>query len=258
MDPLVEELFDDVRLMVARARKHKAEFDGIFSAIGGSQWWRIDEDRVGDGFRYTVVIECQQLKELKPVAVDLCNNLIHALDQMVGALTRANGHDNSQRLQFPWQLDEAKFERSLKKLEAYISKEVADCVRKTRQKCHLALPMAHVAKEISNSGKHWEMVPSTASVPAIAIQRPGAAQQIFNLPASTLEQQLYFTFYEGPDRLGQFPMLALIGLRFAGLCDETATPTAVFNSAFHYVETVVQTVAECEAVSVAAAEFYLG
>lgn len=252
----LEELFDDVGLMVARARKHKAEFAEV---IARESWWSIEEGRTASGaFSNTLVIRCQQLKELKPIAADLCNNLVHALDQMIGALTRANGRDNSERLQFPWQADQAKFERSLSRIEKSIGRDAADCIRGARDECRLALPAAHLAKVVSNSGKHWELVPSTASIPAIAVHRPGAQQQIFNLPPNALEEHLHYTFYEGPDRLRQFPMTVLIGLNFSGLSDDLVSPNAVFGSAFHYVETVVRSVSESKAVSEMAANSFGG
>ncbi|WHO39486.1 hypothetical protein PMI04_002485 [Sphingobium sp. AP49] len=240
----LEELFGDVQLMLNRARKHQREINSLISGTGADQWWGIEQSESDDGFSYSLVIKCQQLRELKPVAADLCNNVVHALDQLVGALTRANGNDNSERLQFPWKADDAEFEKALAKLSKWISNHAVECIRAARAECALWIPHAHLAKDISNSGKHWELVPSSATVPAVIIHRPGGPPEIFNLPPKAIEEKLYYEFYTGPHPLGNSRVTAAIGLRFTGISEEPVSPDSVFSSAFRYAETVFRTVCD--------------
>lgn len=150
-DPLVEELFDDVRLMTARAREHEPEFYAECSRPEPFSWWNIDETRLGDDrYRYTLVIRCQQLKGLKPIAADLCNNLVHALDQIAGALARMNNRLNFNELSLPWQVRDSGFEQKLRVVESYIGTEPARCIRQARIDCALAFPMATGARKFRN------------------------------------------------------------------------------------------------------------
>lgn len=253
MNACVEELFDDVRLMIARARKHHDEFQNIISRRNPPSWWSIQETRKPDGqYACTLVVQCQELKGMKPIAADLCNNLVHALDQLISALARVRNHERSRDLYFPWELNEEKFDRKLDKVREFIGADAAECIRGARRSCLPSLAAAHVAKEISSRGKHWELVPSNASVPAVTINRPGQAPEIINLPAGSLEEQLYFTFYEGPESLTQYPMYVLVGLRFAGVGNAPISPDSVFGSAFHFVDTVFDRVVACEAVATSA------
>lgn len=238
----LEELFGDVQLMLNRARKHQREVNSLISGTGAAQWWGIEESERDGLYSYTLTIKCQQLRELKPVAADLCNNVVHALDQMVGALTRANGNDNSERLQFPWKADDAEFEKAVGKLSKWIGSEAVECIRAARAECAVWVPHAHLAKDISNSGKHWELVPSPATIPAVSVHRSNGPPEIFNLPPNAIEEDLYYTFYEGPVPLGNCPITAVIGLRFTGISEEPVSPDSVFNAAFQYAETVLRKV----------------
>lgn len=252
-DCLIDEHFEDVRLLVARARKHEAEYNLLANATGEDSWWSIEEQQRADGtYSNTLVVHCQQLKELKPISADLCNNLVHALDQSIGALTRLNGRDNSGKLQFPWKAEDDAFGRSLARLEDAIGSPAAHAIRAAREECRPFVSQAHVAKEVSNSGKHWELVPSSASIPAVAVNRVGARQQIFELPADSLAERLYHIFYEGPERLMQHPMTVVVGLGFSGFGGEQVSPDSVFGSAFRYVATIVEAVTSCPEVRVLA------
>ncbi len=244
----LEELFGDVQLMLSRARKHQQEFNSLISGTGARQWWGIEESKRDSGYTYSLVVKCQQLRELKPVAADLCNNVVHALDQLVGALTRANGNDNSEKLQFPWKADDAEFEKALARISKWISNDAAECIRTARTECAMWVPHAHLAKDISNSGKHWELVPSSATVPAVSVHRPGGPPETFDLPSQAIEEELYYEFYTGPDPLGNSSVTALIGLRFTGISEEPVSPDSVFSAAFQYAETVFRRV--CDSVQV--------
>lgn len=238
----LDELFGDVQLMLNRARKHQQEISSLISGTGAGQWWGIEERILDGGYCYSLVIKCQQLRELKPVAADLCNNVVHALDQLVGALTRANGNDNSERLQFPWKADDAEFEKALARLSKWVSNDAVECIRAARAECAQWIPHAHLAKDISNSGKHWELVPSSVTVPAVIVHRPSGPPEIFNLPPKAIEEKLYYEFYTGPDPLGNSSVTAAIGLRFTGISEEPVSPDSVFSAAFRYAETVFRTV----------------
>ena len=245
----LDELFGDVHLMISRAKKHEQEFNALLSGQGDSAWWYISENNSDVGYCYAVVIRCQKLRELKPVVADLCNNLVHALDQLIAALTRANGRDNAGKLFFPWVLDERKFHKNLRLLEKTIGPEACDCIRAARKQCENDIVHAHLAKEISNAGKHWELVPSSAVIPAITFMFGDGSSKIFELPSNSLEENLYFEFYDGLEKLEACPIRAVIGLRLAGISEDQVSPLSVFAAAFQYVEAVVTNVRGSKHVS---------
>ncbi len=158
MDSSTYEFFEDVYLLIARARKHEAEYNLVANASGEASWWSVQEQRSLTGtYTSTLVIRCQQLKDLKPIAADLCNNLVHAPDQTVATLTRLNGRDNSGKLQFPWKKEDDPFVRSLSKLEHPIGRAAADSIRAAREATRPFLSHAHMAKkfQIQESTGNW-------------------------------------------------------------------------------------------------------
>lgn len=247
-DALEDELFEDVMMMLARARKHQEEFDACFTGRAGPPPWSVEDVAIEEGFSCTLCINCSRLKELKPIAADLCNNLVHALDQLVGAAARSNGHDHSRDVYFPWILEDETFERALRRLSKYIGEAAAEAILRARAACAPFLAAAHLAKKISNSGKHWEFIPSRASVPAVAINRPGGSPQIFDIPGDALEECFYYEFYRGPERMTEHPIVVVVGLSFEGLGDPLVSTDTVFSSAFRYVSEVIEAVRNSRAI----------
>ena len=228
--------------MLERARKHQREFNSLIWGDDQPRLWSIEENQEKDGsYTYALFVDQSRLKELKPVVADLANNLVHALDQLVGALARLHGHERSH-LYFPWALGDAKFQRCLEKLKPFIGDNSVQEILTARERQRFNLPHAQLVKEVSNSSKHWELVPSRASVMGIAVNRPGQPQQIWSVPDSDLDDY-YYVFCNTTERMSGLPFQMLVGLRFFGLDSEiAASPDTIFDCAFRYVEDVIKSV----------------
>ncbi|WP_037500301.1 hypothetical protein [Sphingomonas jaspsi] len=232
---------EDARLLLARAKLHLAELHRI---IGDTdhELFSIDETKNENGtYTYAVVVNSGRLKMAKPVAADVANNLVHTLDQAVGALARLRGHDRNRDIYFPWSLDDANFRASLNRLEPFIGTEAVDHVLEARERNRTRLPHAQMVKEVSNSGKHWSLIPSNATVRAVAVNRPGQGQKIWDVRDDDLEDG-HYPFLNSDVPMTGVPFQLLVGIRFSGVDPlVAASPDMIFDQTLHFVEDMVVT-----------------
>ena len=229
---------EDTRLLLARARRHQIELSAILNGDQPPALWSIEETRKADRtYSYALIIDSSRLKAAKPVAADLANNLVHTLDQAVGAIGRLCGQGRERRIYFPWTIDDTMFESELGKLQ-FLRPETVRAILDARQKNRTRLPFAQIVKEVSNSGKHWALIPSKASVKAVAVNLPGKPQKIWTVPDEELDD-FYYPFCDSPERMvGPFQML--VGIRFYGFEPEVmASPESIFSETLRYVDDMV-------------------
>lgn len=226
--------------LTRRAGKHFEEFR---EAIRGDALWHIVETQypATAEWSYSLKLERGKLKEIEPIVADCANNLISALDQLAAALARANGHQRLKNLYYPfgstnadYQTAIAKYQNVLAGYEAILANAHANFLN--------YVPHVAAAKEISNTSKHWALLPSSAVAHAVAWQVPGLGQKIAQIPAATFEVDDTFEFHRGLERLHETPMTIVIKLALTGLSGPIQTPDMILECALRYVEGVVSEV----------------
>lgn len=239
--------YDDSRALLDRARKHYQEFNYLVGPAEPSLW-KIDE-RAGsrpETYTYTLSIDWDVLTKVKPVAADIANNLVHSFDHLVGASARIWGRDRVRNLYFPWESDDEKFEAKLKKLRPVIGDAGADCILSVRERHRMWLPNIHPIKELSNSGKHWQLIPSTSAAAAIAAKIPGQiGQKIWEFAPDAFVNADWHDFAIDVPRMSNTRFQILISFGFDGLGNRhPLSPETMFEGAFRYAQDMIDTIAE--------------
>ena len=234
---------DDARALLARARKHFAEFNALVHPRNEPGLWRTTEayDPRTTAWFYCLHMDRQRLIAAKPIISDSATNLMSALDHVVAAIAKANGRGRL-RLYFPWGFTDEAFGKALAEVERKLSLELnvlADARKKHRHEVH----HVEAAKQISNSGKHWELMFATGSAHGVSLYVPGSGQRIFQVPANSFAEADVFEFYGGPNRLPRVPLNILVGLTIGGL-DECLpkSPHFILKCSFRFVEGMVAAV----------------
>lgn len=232
----------DSRALCDRAQRHYDEFKHLVGRNAEHSLWQIEQfpDEGADTYTYALKLNRDVLTRIKPVAADIANNLVHSLDQLVGAAARLRGHDRKYKPSFPWALNDAVFMRELKSLSKIIGAEITDKIEQVRESHHLWLPQIHAVKTLSNSGKHWELIPSNTSPVAVAVSLPNQRQTIWQVPADALHEIDLYKFAVGVPRIVNVPFNIVIKFVFEGLGEGvTATPETIFNCTFRYVRDMI-------------------
>lgn len=100
------------------------------------------------------------------------------------------------------------------------------------------------AKQISNTGKHWELMFAAGTAHGIALNIPGGEQRIFQIPATAFADTDAFEFHRGPERLPTVPISIVVGLSVSGLEEGLPkSPDSIFPCSFRFVEGVIAAVA---------------
>jgi hypothetical protein len=241
----IADWFEDSKALCDRAKRHYDEFQDIVGRNADPSLWEIKEwaDEGAETFTYGLLLNWEVLAQVKPVAADVANNLVHSLDQLVGAAARLRGRSRDRNLYFPWVLDEVAFERKLPVLESFIGSRNITAIREVRERHRLWLPQIHAVKEISNSGKHWALIPSNASAAAVAVNLPGKPQKIWQVPPDAFHAAPLYEFAVNVPRLVNVPFHIVIRLDFDGLGDGVpASPDTIFDCAFRYVRDMIAAV----------------
>jgi hypothetical protein len=232
-------LFDDAALLWARAQSHLAEYK---RAPHPWRFEEVQEPETGDWF-YGLTLDRQNLRARKPIASDIANNLIHALDQVIAACARANGTKRSKNIYYPIYNDDARFSAALTILSRALSPEVIVVIDRVRSadpfRRHLL-----TLKELSNSCKHWALAPQTAEISAAGITSP-TGRVIFDVPEGHFEQNDHLLIHRSAERLYPWATELLVGMQFSGLDhDDGADPMTVFmNGSRHVAEVLAQVTA---------------
>lgn len=236
---------DDARALIARARKHFADFNALVHPQKGPGLWQTFErhdPRTGEYF-YCLHMDRRRLIEAKPIIADSATNAVSALDHVAAAIAKANGHGRLRRLYFPWGFTDAAFDKALAKselvLNATMTKVLADVRAKNRHEVH----HVEAAKEISNSGKHWEMMFTAGAAHGVALHVPGSQQRIFQVPAGAFDDADAFEYHRGTERLPSVPLSIVVGLTIGGLEEHLPTsPDSILECSFRFVDAVIAAV----------------
>ena len=235
---------DDARALLTRARKHFAEFNALVHPRNEPGLWRTTEayDPRTTAWFYCLHMDRQRLIAAKPIISDSATNLMSALDHVVAAIAKANGRGRL-RLYFPWGFADEAFGKALAEVERKLSLELnvlADARKKHRHEVH----HVEAAKQISNSGKHWELMFATGSAHGVSLYVPGSGQRIF--PSSSqlfCRSRCLRILSRTKIRLPRVPLNILVGLTIGELSGcLTESPHSILECSFRFVEGMVAAV----------------
>lgn len=236
---------DDARALIARARKHFTEFNTLVHPQEGSGLWQTTErrdPRTGEFF-YRLHMDRQRLIEAKPIIADSATNVASALDHVAAAIAKANGHGRLKDLHFPWGFIDQAFDRALSKVEPVLGAEMASVLAEARAKNRHGVHHVEAAKQISNSGKHWELLFTAGAAHGVALHVPGSGQRIFQVPANAFDDADAFEYHRGAKRLPSVPLSIVVGLKIDGLDDRLPkSPASILECSFRFVDAVIAAV----------------
>lgn len=236
---------DDARALIARARKHFTEFNTLVHPQEGSGLWQTTErrDPRTSEFFYRLHLDRQRLIEAKPIIADSATNVASALDHVAAAIAKVNGHGRLTTLYFPWGFTDEAFDRALAKVEPVLGTEMAGVLADAREKNRHNVHHVEAAKQISNSGKHWEMLLTTGAAHGVALHVPGSGQRIFQVPANAFDDADAFEYHRGAERLPSVPLSIVVGLKIGGLDDPLPnSPDSILECSFRFVDAIVAAV----------------
>jgi hypothetical protein len=99
---------DDAKLLLQRAKKHIQEFQARLGS--NPPTWQITTHRDADGsYVYSLNVNRNTLREVKPITADAANNLVHSLDHVAAACARLVGTGRSRSLFYPIDDNNARF-----------------------------------------------------------------------------------------------------------------------------------------------------
>jgi len=129
----------------------------------------------------------------------------------------------------------------MKKISLLVPAEALSVIRRTRQRQWRHVEHVALVKELSNSAKHWNLVPTEFAPLAVGIAQPGA-QDFTNIPPDHFQYNDSFDFLR--TRAAPEPTIGyqvLLSLRFTGLdsaliCD----PATALRCAAEFVEAAIE------------------
>ena len=236
---------DDARALLDRARKHFDDFEALIHSREGQGLWQTTErrdPRTGEYF-YRLHLDRQKLIKAKPIIADSATNLASALDHVAAAIAKANGSNRLTNLYFPWGFTDELFDKKLAKVEPVLGSKLSRVLAEARANHRHEVHHVEAAKQISNSGKHWELMFTAGAAHGVALHIPGEGQRIFQVPADAFAEADAFEYHRGPERLPRVPLSILVGLTIGGL-DEglPKSPDSIFGCSFRFVDGVIAAV----------------
>ena len=236
---------DDPRALLERARKHFAELNALLHSREGPRLWQTTErhDPQSGEWVYCLHMDRQRLIAAKPIIADCATNVASALDHVAAAIAKANGHGRMKALYFPWGFTDEAFRKALAKVQPVIGTAMAEVIAAARAQHRHEVHHVEAAKQISNSGKHWELMPTAGAAHAIALSVPGQGQRIFQIPADAFATADVFEYHRGTERLPSVPITIVIEQAIDGLDDELPkAPDSILECSFRFVEGVIAAV----------------
>ncbi|MBS7669439.1 hypothetical protein [Croceicoccus gelatinilyticus] len=232
----------DARACLARAQKHYAELRGLTDP---GALWRIREAQDTQSGEWFGCLDLNRprLIEIKPVIADCATNTISALDNVAGAIARANGEERLRWLYYPLGLSDEDFAKACKRYKPALGDKMVSVLEEYRRANRHNVPHVEAAKEVSYSGKHWELMLAAGSAHGVAVNEPGKAQRIFQIAGDAFAAGNTVEYYRGAAPLPAGPRSIVIGLSLDGL-DEglPKSPDSIFECAFRFVEGAIQAV----------------
>lgn len=166
--------FADAQAWYDRAQIHIGEYREL-AYDQRHQIWTVHSQRQADGgFDHTLKFNREILPRLKPIACEAANALFQSLDNIVGAAARSADVPRGNDISWPWAIEpdpESDLAGAMrpaisKKLKTLRKNRLPDkwlaLIERTFAAPAIGLQHIDVVKEVSLSGKHWELVPTEA------------------------------------------------------------------------------------------------
>ena len=242
--------FADAQAWYDRAQKHIAEYRQLANA---QQIWTIHRSQPSEGvFEYSLRFNRNLLVELKPIAGEAANALFQALDNIIGVAARQTNVKRGTQIGWPWAIEPIPDSKlpgavrpaitsKLKTLDkAGLPQAWLTLIEETFAAPAVSLPHIDVVKEVSLSGKHWELVPTKANALAIAWTPQGSTQQVVvNIPEDYFEVNDEFIFHKG-DSIDVY-IQAIVKVTLAvSKTDFQPEPVFAFEATSRFVMTALQ------------------
>ena len=123
------DLLEDAQLLYGRAQDHIGAFNRLNAGL-----WQLKQGRLPQGFfTGTLVLDRTVLRAMKPVISDIANNLIHALDHVVAAVSRTASSVRPRNLYFPIAPEDVTYEAKRKRLEKLLDQQWLDLFAAIRE-----------------------------------------------------------------------------------------------------------------------------
>jgi len=232
----------DAKAVLARAQRHYREYNKAIHGTGLSTLWDHRESfdgKAGEWF-YSISIERNRLVAAKPILADAATNVTSALDHVIAAIAKTKGADR-KGLYFP-RVDAENFKNDLKNIAKRIGDDMADILATAREKQLHGTLHVSAAREIANSGKHWELPLSEGSLAAVSVPIPGAAR-IFNVPGEAFKDSDSFEYHRDRERLPNVGRYLVVKLEVVGLSDGLPNaPDSIFENSFRFVDAMIDAV----------------
>lgn len=205
MDP-----FADAQAWYDRGQAHIQEYR-VLAYGEPNQTWALLSRRTDDGaFAYSLRFNRGLLPRLKPIACEAANALFQSLDNIIGAAARRSGVARTPQIAWPWCIEPdptSPLPGAVRpaidgRLNVMGKRGLAEpwlkLIKETFAAPAVGLTHIDVVKEVSLSGKHWELVATEASAVAVAWTPKGATQQaVADIPKGYFETNDEFIFHEG-------------------------------------------------------------
>ncbi|MDO7833680.1 hypothetical protein Q4610_01350 [Sphingobium sp. HBC34] len=246
--------FADAQAWYDRAQSHIADYRSM-AYSEDDRIWTIHSRNLPDGkVSYKLRFNRDLLVRLKPVACEAASALFQALDNIVSVAARDVGiaREDSRAISWPWGLADVPDPNAPRPVTLSIDKKMReldkigvpapwlDVIRETFAQHVGGLVHIDVVKEVSLSGKHWELIRTTGGTNALAWTLPGATQQTHaEIPPDHFDTEDEYAFYEGAPI--NVPLLIMTKTRLSapGRLFEPE-PTSAFGYASRFVETALE------------------
>lgn len=235
--------FTDAHALLDRAKLHYQELQKLWHRERSDPMWSISEERGNDGiFAYRLNFNRQLVAEMRPIMADTANNIVAALDHLVSACARINGHGRDVRTSFPWLFEDEPFRKALGKVAILTGEHVASVIEDVWFNNGFERPHLQAAKELSNSGKHWELMHSASGAHAVQIEA-GASRQMFQIPADAFENSDVYEFGKSENSIIGVPCSIVLSLSVRGLPEGLpSSPDFIFECSQRFAERLLNEV----------------
>jgi len=230
----------ELDLTSANALFDRAKFhEKNYREITGRALWEIAEklDNATGEWTYALHINRERLVACKPILGDCANNLNSVLDNVISAMARAHGTSRNQSPNYPLDLDQKKFCKSIEAMASKIDQPMVDVLIDNHAKHIHDVPHMIAVKKMANTAKHWELLPTNVSALAVAVDKPGGKQTIFQIPEETFQSADVFEYHRSRNRLPRTSHQIVTTLQISGLGDGIQSqPDTSLSCAIRYVE----------------------
>lgn len=228
------ETLDDANVWLRRADQHIEEFRRLRD-FRHNPLWRIEIAQRADGtFVYRLIYNRELAPRLKVIAAEAASALFQVLDHVFAVGARLSGIARKPGVSWPFvvkdEMDNSAADAvgALPRLVPDIGDKLAEfqkkglrdewlnLIRETFEENLPRLAMASNIKEVSLSGKHWELIPTADGAAAVTWTDPVThRQQIYQIPRNAFDLSNEYVLHAG-ERLPTESFSIVMFIHFVG------------------------------------------